>query len=280
MGYEWVQLKDGAWSVRSVREQETFHPVIGPEQEAETLYVRQLNLAERIGASSEPFVLWDVGLGAAANAIVALRHLIPVGGRIKVLSFDHTLEPMRFALRGSEHLGYLRGWEEDLGTLVRDKRLQMKRGALEIDWKVVEGDFSTLIESGIELEPPHAVFFDAYSPATNTAMWTLKVFSGLFQKLDPARPCSLATYSRSTLVRATLLRAGFYVGSGYATGEKEETTIAANRPELVPALLGADWLNRAARSTSAEPLTEPIYAQRPLSGVTKQILERHPQFAK
>ena len=279
-GYEWVQLKDGAWSVRSVREQETFHPVIGPEQEAETLYVRQLNLAGRICSSKEPLVLWDVGLGAAANVIVALRHLVPVGGRISVLSFDHTLEPLRFALRGSERLGYLSGWEDDLSSLVRDKRLRSRRGALEIEWQIVEGDFPSLMDSATILDAPHAIFYDAYSPATNATMWTLNVFNGLFRKLNPERPCSLATYSRSTLVRATLLRAGFYVGSGDATGEKEETTIAANRPSLVPKLLGADWLLRAARSTSAEPLSEPVYVQKALSDLTKQILIGHPQFAK
>ena len=71
------------------------------------------------------------------------------------------------------------------------------------------------------------------SPAANPAMWTQPLFSNLFQLLAPDRPCSLPTYSRSTMLRASLLLAGFYVGAGHATGEKEETTIAANTLELV-----------------------------------------------
>ncbi|HTI71210.1 MAG TPA: MnmC family methyltransferase [Candidatus Limnocylindria bacterium] len=279
-GYEWVQLKEGAWSVRSLREQETFHPVVGPEKEAETLYVRQLNLEQRIASTPSPLVLWDVGLGAAANAIVALRHLERVGGHLQLLSFDHTLEPLRFAVKRPDRLSYLAGWEEDLTALAQDGQISRRRGALQIDWRVVEGDFPTLLESGIPLEAPHAIFFDAYSPATNTVMWTLPVFEGIFRRLNPNRPCSLATYSRSTLVRSTLLRAGFFVGSGEATGEKEETTIAANRPELVPRILGAEWLQRAYRSTSAEPLHGPHYVKKPLAPETREILERHPQFRR
>ena len=63
-------------------------------------------------------------------------------------------------------------------------------------------------------------------------MWTLPHFENLFRALDPARPCALTTYSRSTLIRATLLLAGFHVGVGHATGLKEETTVAANVPAL------------------------------------------------
>src|SRR5437773_12399144 len=75
--------------------------------------------------------------------------------------------------------------------------------------------------------------FDAFSPAKNPAMWTLPLFSRLFQQLDPARPCALPTYSRSTMLRVTLLLAGFFVGVGHATGEKDETTIAANTLDLI-----------------------------------------------
>ena len=109
-------------------------------------------------------------------------------------------------------------------------------------------------------------------------MWTLPLFSDLFGLLDPQRPCALPTYSRSTLLRVTLLLAGFYVGAGQATGEKEETTIAANTPELIDESLDRKWLERARRSNSAEPLHEPVYRQAPLAAATWQNLREHPQF--
>ena len=111
-------------------------------------------------------------------------------------------------------------------------------------------------------------------------MWTLPVFETLFRALDPARSCALTTYSRSTLIRATLLLAGFFVGVGHATGMKEETTIAANTLDLIAEPLGARWLERAARSDSAEPLREPVYSRARLAEATSARLRRHPQFIK
>ena len=109
-------------------------------------------------------------------------------------------------------------------------------------------------------------------------MWTQPLFAHLYQLLDPARPCALPTYSRSTMLRVTLLLAGFYVGVGHATGEKEETTIAANSLELIREPLDRRWLERARRSTSAEPMWEPIYRQAPLSAGSWEKLQAHPQF--
>jgi hypothetical protein len=88
----------------------------------------------------------------------------------------------------------------------------------------------------------------------------------------------LPTYTRSNLVRVSLLLAGFYVGAGHATGEKEETTIAANTLSLITEPLDQKWLARVRKSTSAEPLWEPIYRQSPLTEATWEKLRQHPQF--
>ena len=61
---------------------------------------------------------------------------------------------------------------------------------------------------------------------------------------------------------------------------KEETTIAANTLALVAEPLNARWLERAARSDSAEPLREPVYFRRPLAPEPLAILHRHPQFIR
>jgi hypothetical protein len=122
------------------------------------------------------------------------------------------------------------------------------------------------------------ILFDAFSPARNPAMWTLPVFQRLRELAPSSTPCAMATYSRATLLRVTLLLAGWHVGVGHATGEKEETTLAANVPELIGEPLGAVWLDRARRSTSAEPLRGPRYRQEPLLETSWSALLAHPQF--
>jgi hypothetical protein len=125
---------------------------------------------------------------------------------------------------------------------------------------------------------PHAILFDAFSPAKNPAMWTLPLFTNLFRLLDPARSCALTTYSRSTMLRVTLLLAGFFVGCGVPTGLKEETTVAANTLELIDAPLDRKWLERARRSDSAEPLHQAVYRRARLSAESWERVRAHPQF--
>jgi tRNA U34 5-methylaminomethyl-2-thiouridine-forming methyltransferase MnmC len=280
-GYKLVKLRNGSHSLHSLKYRETLHPGLGPAREAEALYVRQLHLSERLQKHDGEFVVWDIGLGAAANALILLRATEKVPCSIRLLSFDYTIEPLQFALEHKTDLGFLDEYETQVEQLVREHHVAFENGAQKINWNLHLADFPTLLTqpAAQKFPKPHVIMFDAYSPASNPAMWTLPLFTNLFQLLDPKRPCTLPTYSRSTILRATLLLAGFFVGIGHATGQKEETTLAANTLELIEAPLDRKWLQRARRSDSAEPLVEPIYSRAPLSEMTWENLQRHPQFS-
>lgn len=276
--YHLVRLANGAHSLRSLSRKETFHPVIGPEAEANALYVNQLHLIQRAQQCAGEFVIWDVGLGAAANAIQAIRALSSIQVQARLVSFDCTLSALHFALEHKQELGYLHGFEDPIKQLLIHYWAKIVHGDCKIQWEMHLNDFPSLLDKNIELPSPHLIMFDAYSPAKNPAMWTLPIFRSIFGYCRSDRPCSLATYSRSTLLRSTLLLAGFFVGTGSATGEKEETTIAANSLNLIERPLDMRWLQRALRSTSAEPLIKPVYTQIPLSSENREKLQNHPQF--
>jgi len=298
--YRLVRLRNGACSVHSLADDETFHPGIGPVAEAEALYIRQLRLPERVRETKEAFVLWDVGLGAAANALTTLRLVgesLDTRKSLRLVSFDRTGDALAFALQHSAELGYLAGFETSVTELLNKHSAKFSIGLLEVEWTLVLGDFPKIISGnsrgeeahtkperepphvgGHELPAPHAILFDPHSPAKNPAMWTAPLFAALFRRLDPGRPCALATFTRSTLARAALLLGGFFVGAGRATGLKEETTVAGNQPELLAEPLDRRWLDRARRSHSAEPLIGPVYRQEKLSAETWQRLQQHPQF--
>jgi tRNA U34 5-methylaminomethyl-2-thiouridine-forming methyltransferase MnmC len=308
-----VYLRNGACSVRALAEAETFHPVIGPAMEAEALYARQLRLPERVRETDGEFVIWDVGLGAAANALTVVRIIredlamrwssrfsvsqrtIPQRGIelphpapkiLRLISFDHTTDAAAFALEHGAELGYVAGYESALAELVQNHSVKFGDDLLQVEWTLEPGDFPARLVSAREdarptqneLAPPHAILFDPHSPKKNPAMWTVPLFADLFRRLDPQRPCALATFTRSTMARVALLLGGFFVGVGHPSGLKEETTVAANRLDLLDEPLDHRWLERAKSSHSAEPLSGPAYRQEPLSPETWERLRQHPQF--
>jgi tRNA U34 5-methylaminomethyl-2-thiouridine-forming methyltransferase MnmC len=298
-----VYLRNGACSVRSLAEAETFHPVIGPAMEAGVLYARQLHLPERVREMSGEFVIWDVGLGAAANALTVIRlvreSLKGKPARLRLISFDLTTDAAAFALEHGAELGYVTGYESALAELIKNHSVKFSDGLLNIEWTLVPGDFPAWLAQNLERRlparresvlscehavpeagapPPHAILFDPHSPKKNPAMWSATLFADLFHRLDPQRPCALATYTRSTMARVALLLGGFFVGVGHPSGLKEETTVAANRLDLLDEPLDHRWLERAKSSHSAEPLSGPAYRQEPLSPETWERLRQHPQF--
>ncbi|MDB6148671.1 MAG: tRNA-guanine transglycosylase [Chthoniobacter sp.] len=217
--------------------------------EAEALHVGQQRLVERARAAQGEFVIWDVGLGAAANALAVWNALSGSSrpAAIRLHSFDLTLEPLSFALSHAELLEYIEPHRARLERL-RARAFVAEQG---IEWTLHLGDFRDQMCSAPK---PHAILYDPYSPGTNADLWSLEHFSALAASLDPARPCLLSNYTRSTAVRVTLLLAGFHVGIGAATGDKEETTLATNDLSLLNVPLDHTWLARVRRSTRAAPL--------------------------
>lgn len=279
-----VKLRSGALGIRSGEYDEICHPGVGPRLEAEALYVRGLDLPARMASmpAGAEFVVWDVGLGGAANAATVIQSLAGIEGRLRLVSFDRQLDQLAFSLGHAGELGYFGSVQSAAATVLDTGTAEFGHGRLRVQWSVEVGDFPTrLAMAPREAWPvPHAVIWDPHSPPTNAEMWTLPLFRSLHARLDPACPCSLATYTRSTAVRVALLLAGFRVGAGASTATKEDSTLAANRAELLAAPLGERWLERVYRSHAAEPWSRPPFEGLPLSESSRRALLAHPQFTE
>ncbi|MCC7376497.1 MAG: hypothetical protein IT581_17690 [Verrucomicrobiales bacterium] len=266
--------------MRSQKYQEVCHPGAGPANEARALYVEGLNLCRRLSESKAGVVVWDIGLGGAANVMSAIHAARDIDCRLHLVSFDWSMDPLRFALEHAETLGYFGEFLPHARRLGSERRTETAWGRAHVVWEVVAGDFTRWVRgSESALVPlPDLIFFAPHSPAANPEMWTLPLFESLRARLGVSASTVLATYSRSTAPRVALLLAGFFVGSGRATGFKEETTVAATSVELLENPLGARWLERVRRSGAAEPWTVPPYQDRPLSEAGWERLRNHPQF--
>lgn len=251
---------------------ETFHPVIGPAAEARQLHVVPHRFDERVSGeeSTAPFVLWDIGFGAGANAIAALEAIerLAPSRPVEFHSFDRSLAAIEFALKHAEALSYLNHREPLLRALLRDRRVSWG----PVTWQLHEADICA--PTALATVPgPDSILFDPYSPAANPESWSLEVFQSLRARANEG--CLLSSYSRSTAVRSTLLLAGWFVGHGVGIADKNETTLAATRLEDLVAPLDDRWLSRLARSTARGPLLAPgnVFPGDPLA-----LIQRHPQF--
>lgn len=269
--FEIVTTTSGAPSVLDREVGEVMHPGLGAAAEAEQLYVAQSRLAARLAEGGAPLVLFDVGLGGAANALAAIRcaRAAPAGSRrLLVYSFERDLGALALAasVDGAARLQW--------SAADRSAALALlEHGAYEepqFHWQLLAGDALGALARAPE--PADVVFWDPWSPRSNGELWTARAFATLREHC--ALGAVLFTYSRATAVRSALLLAGFHVGAGAVVGTKE-TTAAALAPALPEQPLDRRWLERLQRSSAALP-SDVAAADVPAALLR---IAAHPQFA-
>jgi queuine tRNA-ribosyltransferase len=271
-----VIARDGVGFIREMISGEVMHVGGDPAEEARSLYVEQSRLVARLQSrEDQPLVVWDVGLGAAGNAMASILSVeaSPGAGQARhltLVSFENDLDALKLALDHTRLFKHLR--HAAPRALLSDHR--WASSGSKIDWLLLCGDFAL---RKFEAPPPDIIFFDPFSFKTDAALWTLPAFREL-SRLCKDKAAELFTYTYSTSVRAAMLAAGFYVAKGRGTGRKAETTIglsphAASQPHDHE-LLGAEWLDKWRRSD----------AQAPFGGLADDAswhdaVLQHPQFA-
>ena len=285
--YEVHIAREGFGSIKHISSGEIMHSRTAPMEEARSLYVEQSQLAERLEVGAGETVetaralrIWDVGLGAAANAMAAIRCYEQLGAQrtlrgMEVISFENDLDSLRLACGSLKHFPYLRHGAPkrllDVGTWESKRHRGLK-------WRLIEGDFALTLAQAPA--PPDLIFFDLFSGRTNGEAWTLSAFRRLFTACA-LNDTELFTYSSSTAGRVSMLGAGFYVAKGRVTDEKYESSIAFTKAALERGiasrhqLLGLEWLTKWKRSGVKFPAEIPEEGQ----GAFEQIILQHPQFA-
>jgi len=260
--YEVHIAHEGFASIRQVSSGEIMHMRTPPMEEAHSLYVEQSQLAQRLAFSAETLVIWDVGLGAAANAMAAIQcyeeqAAMGPGRPMRLISFENDLDSLRLALRHDDKFPYLRH-AGPVGILEKGE-WQSKR-AEGLSWQLVAGDFLETVRQAPL--PPDLIFYDMFSSKTHGEQWTIEIFRRLFAACR-GRATEMFTYTHSTAARAALLAAGFYVAKGRPAGAKEETTIAFTPAALGSPfahrhqLLASEWIGRWNRSHAKFPAEIP-----------------------
>ena len=290
--YDIVKAAEGFASIRQISSGEVMHSVNRPSDEADRLYVEQSRLAGRLVRQGDDddggeLVIWDVGLGAASNAMAALqcfeRVLAEHGAEavrpVRLVSFEIDLDPLRLAAKHAQFFPHLRHGAPH--ALLANGRWTHPTGRLV--WELHHGDF---LEKFPATAAPEVIFYDPFSMKTDGALWRPEVFARMRAHCAP-KPAELFTYSSATAVRVALLSAGFYVGDGVSTGPRAATTVAAalrpqgqgeGRGARGVKLLGEEWLVRWRRSDAKFPAN--LAATEEARAEFAARIEGHPQFGR
>ena len=276
--YEVHRAWEGFASIRQISSGEIMHSRTAPMEEARKLYVEQSFLAERLTESprkQDPLVIWDVGLGAGANAMAAIECYEKTSGArpLHVISFENDLDSLRLALERQHDFPYLR--VDATTAILADGHWQSPNDP-GLSWRLFPGDF---LETTERAAAPDLIFYDMFSTRSSAHLWTLGVFRKLFAACA-GRAAELFTYTCSTANRAALLAAGFHLARGRNAGEKIETTIALTPAALRSPfarqreLLASDWLAKWNRSAAKFP-TDIAPNER---SAFEKIIRDHEQF--
>lgn len=229
---------------------EVMHSSEDPVLESRRLYIEQPKLANRIAVDGH-ITIWDVGLGAAFNAMNVVKLFQDVQltdkATLSLVSFENDLEPIKKVLSNPSKFLHLNS--EMISTLLDTGRFESDR----LSWKLVYGDF---LENFYQQPMPDLIFYDPFSYKVDSPMWSLQTFERLSHFLKDT-DCEIFTFSASTAFRAALLLAGFYVARGVSTGKKQETTIALTPKAAIGShypLLDRSWLVRWEKSSAKYPL--------------------------
>ena len=268
--YQIVPHASGYGSIQQLSSGETMHSVVNPIEEALSLYVRQPGIIELAAKAGEPLTIWDVGLGAATNAMTCIMQIEAAGGinrAVRIESFERDLDPLKLTLKQPALFKHIRHAAPH--HLIKSGGWESRQ--LDLSWRLWHGDFS----EKISLAPsPDIIWYDPFSFKVDTPLWQVAAFERLLQYCQ-GRATRVYTYTASTAVRAAMLAAGWYVGAGVGSGPKKETTVAYSplaAAELgASSLLGHGWLERWSKSD----------ARRPIGSTDDTLFERirsHPQF--
>lgn len=269
--YEIVVHESGYGSIKQSSSGEVMHSVVDPCAEALALYIAQPRLREAVMSPEEPLTIWDVGLGAATNAMTCIFEIEAISSvkrELSILSFERDLDPLRLAL---QYPGLFKHLRHAAPSQILKSGV-WKNSAKGISWTLFMGDFHDTMQRA---ELPDIIWYDPFSYKVDSTLWKVSAFERLLEQCR-GKATRLFTYTASTAVRAAMLAAGWYVGAGIGTGPKKETTVAftpraassVSRGEL----LGASWVERWERSGAQQPFGEsdPSFRER---------VRNHPQFS-
>lgn len=198
-----IDTGDGSKTLFIPEMDEQYHSVNGAQTESEYVFLKQGYLHH----SSETPKIFEVGFGTGLNALLT-AHL---AGQLKRKTTFVSIEKYPLDLRLINELDY--------GKLISNETEQLFKKIHEADWGIettiseyfkmlkIEGDLTNYTfqtNENIDI-----VYFDAFGPDKQPAMWNTEIFAKIY---DASAPNSVfVTYSAKGSIRRQLRDCGYFM---------------------------------------------------------------------
>ncbi len=211
-----------------------YHAQIGPQQQAQQVFIQGHDLPKR-WQQHDRFVVLETGFGLGYNFLATWAAWRADAQRSQTLEFL-SVEAHPLALADLQNLHQNSPWPELSQALIK------AWPPLTPNWHVLHfegGRVRLLLALGdVAACLPQiracvdAFDLDGFSPQLNPEMWQAKLFKQMARLAAPG--ASVATWSSAGMVRQGLRSAGFEVHKAPGVGGKRHITLGTYAPKFVP----------------------------------------------
>jgi queuine tRNA-ribosyltransferase len=222
--YEVVQHKDGFHIICDKRSGRIIHPITDLIDKSKKLFDSQSDLQNQLTKmSNDPFVIWDIGLGAAVTTMAVIKEIEWLHKEhgyqrsVQIFSFEKDLDSLRLALKNPSLFPHVRHsapssiakngfWENNLS---------------DIQWRLLEGDFGDTFEKA---PAPDLIYYDLFTVDSNENERNIQLFKNIFRYCG-GKNTRLITHIVSLEIQSALIEAGFSVRKGAVVNDEIENVI-------------------------------------------------------
>ena len=199
------ETSDGSATIYLPELDETYHSIHGAKQESNFVFVKEglYHLLQNQPKKTENIFVFEIGFGTGLNALLFAENALELKQRIYFESIE------KYPLN-TELLNAFKNHFEENKLLNEIHEVEWNQAVLinqQFELKKIEADllsFQFTQKSYFDL-----ILMDAFAPDKQAEMWSLNIFTKLFEALKPGG--ILVTYSAKGDVKRAMRACGFIV---------------------------------------------------------------------
>lgn len=203
--YKIIKTEDGSFTVHSPLYDESCHSLSGAIDETYIHYIKACEVE-----SKESLKILEVGFGTGLGFMETVKY---------------AKKPFKFvSLEIDENMIHIAKKNYDfLKDLKKTNQLYELKNS-DFDLTIILGDARTELKKFYNHPYFNAIYQDAFSPKRNSILWTYEWFLQL-RKISLS-DCIMSTYSSSSSIRKSMVKAGWKLNKGEKFGTKRSSTRA------------------------------------------------------